>query len=200
MPNPATNLAAPWRLTAREASRAMAEGSLTCDALARSYLDRIAGREFELSAWAFVDPGHVVRQAWELDKLPRRSPLHGVPISIKDMVDTAESQPATIQICSLGIVHLWMLPWWGSARHRGQSAAPWVPRSRGRSQKTAFLSPAIAIRRRHKSCAMGRGSRQRPPRNGLGCSSRLTRRDPGRDDEHGKEPHHNGYRRFHSHW
>jgi Amidase len=90
MPNPATNLAAPWRLTAREASRAMAEGSLTCDALARSYLDRIAGREFELSAWAFVDPGHVVRQAWELDKLPRRSPLHGVPISIKDMIDTAE--------------------------------------------------------------------------------------------------------------
>jgi Amidase len=90
MPNPATNLAAPWRLTALEASRAMAEGSLTCDALARSYLDRIAGREFELSAWAFVDPGHVVRQAWELDKLPRRSPLHGVPISIKDMIDTAE--------------------------------------------------------------------------------------------------------------
>jgi Asp-tRNA(Asn)/Glu-tRNA(Gln) amidotransferase A subunit family amidase len=80
----------PWELTACEASRAMAEGTLTCEALARSCLDRIGARDPELKAWAFVDPDQVVRQARELDKLPRRSPLHGVPIGIKDMIDTAD--------------------------------------------------------------------------------------------------------------
>jgi Asp-tRNA(Asn)/Glu-tRNA(Gln) amidotransferase A subunit family amidase len=80
----------PWELTACEASRAMAAGTLTCEALARSCLDRIGARDPELKAWAFVDPDQVVRQARELDKLPRRSPLHGVPIGIKDMIDTAD--------------------------------------------------------------------------------------------------------------
>ena len=41
-------------------------------------------------AWSFVDPAAVLRRARELDKTPRRGPLHGIPVGVKDVIDTAE--------------------------------------------------------------------------------------------------------------
>jgi Asp-tRNA(Asn)/Glu-tRNA(Gln) amidotransferase A subunit family amidase len=79
-----------WSMTATEASAALASGETRAESLARACLARIAEREPGLKAWAYVDADAAIRAARELDKQPRRGPLHGVPIAIKDMIDTAD--------------------------------------------------------------------------------------------------------------
>jgi Asp-tRNA(Asn)/Glu-tRNA(Gln) amidotransferase A subunit family amidase len=77
-------------LTAAQACAAIAAGKLTSEALVRACLARIGERDAEVKAWSYVDAGLALRQARELDKSPRRGPLHGVPVAIKDMIDTAD--------------------------------------------------------------------------------------------------------------
>jgi Asp-tRNA(Asn)/Glu-tRNA(Gln) amidotransferase A subunit family amidase len=79
-----------WRLSASEAAEALSAGRLTSEALTRACLARIAARDPELKAWVQVDADNALRQARELDKQPRRGPLHGLPVAIKDMIDTAD--------------------------------------------------------------------------------------------------------------
>ncbi|WP_181706983.1 amidase [Chthonobacter rhizosphaerae] len=79
-----------WRLTASEASARLQAGLITSEALARSCLARVADRDPALKAWAYLDADHVIRAARELDKQPRRGPLHGLPVAVKDMIDTAD--------------------------------------------------------------------------------------------------------------
>jgi len=76
------------RLTACEASRAIAAGELTAEALAAACLDRIREREASVRAWAFIDREAALREARALDRQPRRSRLHGIPVGIKDVIDT----------------------------------------------------------------------------------------------------------------
>jgi Asp-tRNA(Asn)/Glu-tRNA(Gln) amidotransferase A subunit family amidase len=76
------------RLSACEASRAIATGKLTAEALAAACLERIRAREATVQAWAFIDPDAALRQARALDRQPRRSRLHGIPVGIKDVIDT----------------------------------------------------------------------------------------------------------------
>jgi len=81
---------APNELTAAEAGRRIARGQLTSEALVASCLERIAARERDVRAWAFLDPDLALRQARRLDREAPRSPLHGVPFGIKDVIDTAD--------------------------------------------------------------------------------------------------------------
>ena len=76
------------QLSAAAASRAIADGKLTCEALTASCLERIAAREGEVQAWACVDPAQALAAARAIDKLPRRSRIHGIPVGIKDVIDT----------------------------------------------------------------------------------------------------------------
>jgi Asp-tRNA(Asn)/Glu-tRNA(Gln) amidotransferase A subunit family amidase len=78
------------RLSAAEAARRIAGGELTSEALVTAHLARIAAREPEVQAWAFMDPELAVRQARALDRESPRSPLHGVPVGIKDVIDTSD--------------------------------------------------------------------------------------------------------------
>ena len=78
----------PHRLSACEAARKIAAGELTAEALAAACLERIREREPTVQAWAFVDPPAVLEQARRLDRAPRRSRLHGVPVGVKDVIDT----------------------------------------------------------------------------------------------------------------
>ncbi|MGH8691555.1 MAG: amidase family protein, partial [Burkholderiales bacterium] len=50
----------------------------------------IAARDGELRAWAAVDPEFARRQARALDAGPSRGPLHGIPVGVKDIFDTAD--------------------------------------------------------------------------------------------------------------
>jgi Asp-tRNA(Asn)/Glu-tRNA(Gln) amidotransferase A subunit family amidase len=71
-------------LTATEALRRIAEGRLTPAGLLEACLDRIAQREPVVQAMAYLDAA-VVRAA-----TPRPGPLHGMPLGVKDVLDTAD--------------------------------------------------------------------------------------------------------------
>jgi Asp-tRNA(Asn)/Glu-tRNA(Gln) amidotransferase A subunit family amidase len=81
-------LANEWSATALSA--AIGAGSIGVEDAARACLDRVAARDPAVRAWSYIDRDAVLRQARELDKTPRRGPLHGVTIAVKDMIDTAD--------------------------------------------------------------------------------------------------------------
>ena len=80
----------PYELSAIESARRIARGELTSEALVISCLDRIAAREDAVHAWAFLDPEYAVKQARAIDRERPRSLLHGVPVGIKDVIDTSD--------------------------------------------------------------------------------------------------------------
>lgn len=80
----------PNQLSAAAAARRLQAGELTAEALAAACLERITEREETVRAWAFVDRKRALEQARALDRMPRRSRLHGVPVGIKDVLDTAD--------------------------------------------------------------------------------------------------------------
>jgi Asp-tRNA(Asn)/Glu-tRNA(Gln) amidotransferase A subunit family amidase len=87
------------RMTIVEASAALAHGELTCEGLLETCLGRIDAWEDRIHAWVSVDREGARRQARECDaKLAQHrsegtveslSPLFGIPIGIKDIIDIA---------------------------------------------------------------------------------------------------------------
>lgn len=81
-------------LTATEAARRIAARDITSTALVEACLERIAAREGEVKAFAHIDPAHALRQAKAADEAARHGrgtgPLHGVPVAVKDIIDTAD--------------------------------------------------------------------------------------------------------------
>jgi len=53
-------------------------------------LARTAGRDADVRAWAHLDGDLALRYAAEADATELRSPLHGVPIGLKDIIETAD--------------------------------------------------------------------------------------------------------------
>lgn len=78
------------RLTAMEIVRAIAAGKTTAEAVAKACLEHITEREPHVKAWQFLDPELVLKQARELDKRGSVGPLQGVPVGMKDIIDTAD--------------------------------------------------------------------------------------------------------------
>lgn len=60
------------------------------EALVSNCLERIAEREDEVHAWAWIDPAKALAEARQRDREAPRSALHGVPVGIKDVIDTAD--------------------------------------------------------------------------------------------------------------
>jgi Asp-tRNA(Asn)/Glu-tRNA(Gln) amidotransferase A subunit family amidase len=56
--------------------------------MARACLERIEERESTVGAWIHLDPDAVLAQARQLDAGAVRGPLHGLPIGVKDLIDT----------------------------------------------------------------------------------------------------------------
>ncbi|HLF04654.1 MAG TPA: amidase, partial [Dehalococcoidia bacterium] len=82
------------RLTLAQAVRQLAGGSLTAVALARQCLEAVSRRDRELNAFVYVlPPDQWLAQAEDLDRERRagrvRGPLHGIPISVKDVIAVA---------------------------------------------------------------------------------------------------------------
>lgn len=78
----------PRSLTVREAARQIAERRLTAEALVASYLERIAARESVIGAWQYLDRDQTLAEARQRDSEAPRGPLHGIPIAVKDLIDT----------------------------------------------------------------------------------------------------------------
>ena len=77
-------------LLAATASVLVAIGKVTSRELVETCLLRIEEREPAIGAWAWLDPEQVLAEADRRDREPRRGPLHGVPVGIKDIMDTAD--------------------------------------------------------------------------------------------------------------
>lgn len=77
-------------LSATQIVQALAAGKATCEAVARACLDHIAEREPRVQAWQFLDPDLVLRQARALDRRGTVGPLQGVPVAVKDIIDTSD--------------------------------------------------------------------------------------------------------------
>jgi Asp-tRNA(Asn)/Glu-tRNA(Gln) amidotransferase A subunit family amidase len=60
------------------------------ETLVTACLERIAQRDREVHAWAFIDPERALAEARARDREAPRSALHGVPVGIKDVIDTAD--------------------------------------------------------------------------------------------------------------
>ena len=81
-------------LTAADAAEKIRSGLLTCEELVGACLERIRHAEPVVQAWTFLDEEHALVQARARDELKRSGqaigPLHGIPVGIKDIIDTAD--------------------------------------------------------------------------------------------------------------
>ena len=75
-------------LTVTEIVAKIAAGEMTCEAVTRDCVERIIAREPVVKAWVKFNPELALAQAHALDREPRGGALHGVPIGIKDVIDT----------------------------------------------------------------------------------------------------------------
>ena len=78
-------------LPARELSARIASRELSAETVAKALLARIEASEPAIQAWTHINPDQVLSQARELDAGPVRGPLHGLPIGVKDLMDTADA-------------------------------------------------------------------------------------------------------------
>jgi Asp-tRNA(Asn)/Glu-tRNA(Gln) amidotransferase A subunit family amidase len=79
----------PERLTAGEAATRLAAGSLTAEDLTRACLEQ-ARAGAEIKAWTWLDPEQALAQARVVDRAGRTGRLAGVPVGVKDVIDTVD--------------------------------------------------------------------------------------------------------------
>ncbi|HKS87838.1 MAG TPA: amidase [Stellaceae bacterium] len=77
------------RLSAAAAIAALGNGELSAEALTRACLDRAEERA-GVKAWVWLDPEHALAQARAADRAGRPGLLAGLPVGIKDIIDTAD--------------------------------------------------------------------------------------------------------------
>jgi len=86
-----TNLHA---LSATDAARLIREGVISSEQYVGACLARVRETDARIEAWAFLDPDHALAQARAADQYRLSGqpigPLHGVPIGIKDIIDTGD--------------------------------------------------------------------------------------------------------------
>ncbi len=78
------------RLSLVEAAKGIASGTFTSLELVTACLDRIDAREEQVGGWAWLDPDQALAQARACDGRPATTPMHGVPVGVKDIIDTAD--------------------------------------------------------------------------------------------------------------
>lgn len=81
-------------LSATAAAAAIRAGELTSQELVDACLDRIAARDVDVRAWTHVDVDAALAQARRCDGERPLGPLHGVPVGVKDLIDTAAAPTA----------------------------------------------------------------------------------------------------------
>jgi Asp-tRNA(Asn)/Glu-tRNA(Gln) amidotransferase A subunit family amidase len=81
-------------LTATQAAADIARGAMSAEEYTAACLGRIEAVEGDVQAFAHLDPEHALAQARALDRHKanggRIGPLHGIPVGIKDIFDTAD--------------------------------------------------------------------------------------------------------------
>lgn len=79
---------------ATEAAEKIRGGLISSEELVAACLEQIGRLEETVGAWAHLDEDFALEQAREADRVQREGqplgPLHGVPVGIKDIIDTAD--------------------------------------------------------------------------------------------------------------
>ena len=79
----------PNKLSASDAVKQMADKRLKARDLVEACLDRIEAREGQVHAWEAIDADGARKRADMLDKRAKPvGPLHGIPLAVKDIIDT----------------------------------------------------------------------------------------------------------------
>ena len=81
------------KISAVNALEMMERGEITSEKYVTAFLEHIKNREPEVGAWIFLDPEMALQQAREADKRRRDKipgKLNGLPIGIKDIIDTKD--------------------------------------------------------------------------------------------------------------
>ena len=81
-------------LTACDALDLLRARKLGALELTEACLARIAAQEAVIQAWAHLDPDQARAAARRLDSLPPEGPLHGIPIGVKDILETHDMPSA----------------------------------------------------------------------------------------------------------
>ncbi|WP_171239545.1 amidase [Ruegeria sp. HKCCA5491] len=80
--------------SAVQSAEGIRDGRFSSEALVEDCLKRIEETDSVLRAWAYLDAGLALDQARELDRIRKAGratgPLHGVPVALKDIVDTKD--------------------------------------------------------------------------------------------------------------
>jgi Asp-tRNA(Asn)/Glu-tRNA(Gln) amidotransferase A subunit family amidase len=81
-------------LTANQAAQGIRDGVFSSRELVQACIAQIQSREPEVQAWAYFDAEHALTQAAKADDQRAAGkplgPLHGVPVGIKDIIDTGD--------------------------------------------------------------------------------------------------------------
>src|SRR5262249_39332430 len=81
-------------LGAVDAARMIREGIITSVDLVEACLARIREVDGQVQAWTFLDPDYALAQARAADEVRMSGrpigALHGVPVGLKDIIDTAD--------------------------------------------------------------------------------------------------------------
>src|SRR6266851_2079492 len=72
------------KLTATDAGAEIARGAISAEDYTRACLDRIEAVDGEIKAFVHLDREHALAQGHSL------GPLHGIPVAVKDIIDTAD--------------------------------------------------------------------------------------------------------------
>jgi amidase len=74
----------------RAAAREIAARRLGAEDYAKAWLERVAMRESAVGAWHYLDREQMLEAARRCDAEPPRGPLHGIPVAVKDLIDTGD--------------------------------------------------------------------------------------------------------------
>ncbi|MGH6608989.1 MAG: amidase [Burkholderiaceae bacterium] len=77
------------RLSVVQLTRLIDTREATCEAVTHSFLDAIGEREDEVQAFAWIDRDRALAAARNFDSAASRGALHGLPVAVKDLIDTA---------------------------------------------------------------------------------------------------------------
>src|SRR2546421_7883526 len=75
---------------AAQAVALLSRRELSAEELVRRCLTRIAEREAAVQAWEVVDAEGALAEARRIDRLRDRPPLCGLPVGVKDLIDTRD--------------------------------------------------------------------------------------------------------------
>src|SRR5262249_11165659 len=81
-------------VSATDGARLIRDGVVSSEQYVAACLARVRETDARVEAWAFLDPDHALTQARAADQHRLSGqpigPLHGVPVGIKDIIDTAD--------------------------------------------------------------------------------------------------------------